>query len=281
MQLQKAKREQVRLKIGVSGASGFGKTYSALLMGYGIVGDWSKIAVIDTENNSASLYSDLGEFNTLQLDAPYSPERYIEAIKVCEEAGIELLIIDSISHEWSGSGGCLEILDSLGGRFQDWAKLTPRHNKFIQKILQTNMHVITSTRRKQEYEISKNSKGRNEVNKLGTKEETREGFEYELTLSFEIINDKHLAKASKDRTQLFMDMPEAVINEETGKKLRDWSLNGVNPVDDIKKHLETLKTREEIEAYYLAEDIKKYHKNEKVKTLFANRATKIETKKES
>ncbi len=221
MQLQKAKREQVKLKIGVSGASGFGKTYSALLMGYGIVGDWSKIAVIDTENNSASLYSDLGDFNTLQLNAPFSPERYIDAIKVCEEAGIELLIIDSISHEWSGSGGCLEILDSLGGRFQDWAKLTPRHNKFIQKILQTNMHVITSTRRKQEYEISKNSKGRNEVNKLGTKEETREGFEYELTLSFEIINDKHLAKASKDRTQLFMDMPEAVINEETGKKLRE------------------------------------------------------------
>tara|TARA_R110002020_G_scaffold228221_1_gene438902 strand:+ start:1851 stop:2696 length:846 start_codon:yes stop_codon:yes gene_type:complete len=281
MKLQKAKREQVKLKIGVSGASGFGKTYSALLMGYGIVGDWSKIAVIDTENNSASLYSDLGDFNTLQLDAPYSPERYIDAIKVCEEAGIELLIIDSISHEWSGSGGCLEILDSLGGRFQDWAKLTPRHNKFIQKILQTNMHVITSTRRKQEYEISKNSKGRNEVNKLGTKEETREGFEYELTLSFEIINDKHLAKASKDRTQLFMDMPETVINEETGKTLRKWSMEGVNPIDDIKKQLETLKTREEIEAYYLTDDIKKYHKNEKVKSLFTNRAIKIETKKES
>jgi len=128
MELKRAQKKLVKLKIGVSGASGFGKTYSALLMAYGIVGDWSKIAVIDTENDSASLYSDIGEYNTISLTAPYSPERYCEAIDTCVNAGIECIIIDSISHEWEGKGGCLEILETLGGQFRDWAKVTPIFN---------------------------------------------------------------------------------------------------------------------------------------------------------
>lgn len=97
MKLQKAKRSQVKLRIGLSGASGFGKTYSALFLAYGMTNDWSKIAVIDTENNSASLYANLGDFNILNLQEPFSPERYIEAIKTCEAAGVEVLIVDSLS----------------------------------------------------------------------------------------------------------------------------------------------------------------------------------------
>lgn len=250
MKLRKAEKKQVKLKIGLSGASGFGKTYSALLMAYGITQDWSKIAVIDTENDSASLYSDLGEYNVLNLQAPYSPERYIEAIDTCIEAGIELIIIDSISHEWDGVGGCLEIVDSLGGRFQDWAKVTPRHQKFINKILQAPAHIITTTRRKQEYEISRDSKGKTQVQKMGTKEVTREGFEYELTLSFDIINDKHLAKASKDRTGLFMDKPEALINQETGENLLKWATSGKDEKAEFLKDLEKAKTREEVEELW-------------------------------
>ncbi|MDP3353106.1 MAG: AAA family ATPase [Flavobacteriaceae bacterium] len=105
MKLQIAKKEQVKLRIGISGASGFGKTYSALLLAYGITDDWTKIAIIDTENNSASLYAHLGDFNVLQLNEPYSPERYIEAIRMCEKASVEVLIIDSMTHEWQGKGG--------------------------------------------------------------------------------------------------------------------------------------------------------------------------------
>src|SRR5690606_33613062 len=108
MKLKQAQRNQVKLRLGLSGASGFGKTYSALLLAFGITNDWSKIAIIDTENNSASLYSHLGEFNVLTLEEPYNPERYIQAIKVCENASIEVLIIDSLSQEWNGKGGCLE-----------------------------------------------------------------------------------------------------------------------------------------------------------------------------
>ena len=224
--LKKATRKQVKLRLGLSGASGFGKTYSALLLAYGMTGDWSKIAVIDTENDSASLYADLGEYNVISLSAPYTPERYIEAIKACEDSNIEVIIIDSITHEWDGVGGCLDIQTSLGGKYQDWAKVTPRHQAFINAILQSSCHVITTVRRKQDFEMSKDSNGKVKVEKVGTKEVTREGFEYELTINFEFLNDRHMVKASKDRTSLFANGPEFIITSETGKKILEWCESG-------------------------------------------------------
>jgi len=222
MKLTQSKRKNVKLRLGLSGASGFGKTHSALLLAFGMTGDWSKIAVIDTENSSASLYSDLGNFNVLDLSAPYAPQRYIEAIEVCEKANIEVIIIDSITHEWNGTGGCLDMQQKLGGRFQDWAKVTPLHQSFINKILQSTCHVITTTRRKVDYSLDVGSNGRTQVVKHGTKEITREGFEYELTVNFELVNDNHLAKASKDRTGLFMNKPEFIITSKTGERLMKW-----------------------------------------------------------
>ena len=228
MKLKQAQRHQVKLRLGLSGPSGYGKSYSSLLLAFGITNDWSKIAVIDTENNSASLYSHLGDFNVLTLDEPYSPERYIQAIRVCEKALVEVIIIDSITHEWSGKGGCLQIHESLGARFQDWSKVSPRHQAFIDAILQSSVHIITTTRRKVDYSLDSDMNGRTKVIKHGTKEITREGYEYELTVNFELINDKHLARASKDRTGLFMDKPEFVINRATGKKLMNWCNEGAS-----------------------------------------------------
>ena len=233
MELRKARKERVKLRLGLSGASGFGKTYSALLLAHGMTGDWSKIAVIDTENRSASLYADLGEYNVIELSEPFSPERYIEAVEACEKAGMEVIIVDSITHEWDGKGGCLEIVDKLGGKYQDWARVTPRHNAFVQKLLQSPAHVITTVRRKQDYDMAKDDKGKVTVTKVGTREVTREGFEYELTLSFEFLNDRHLVKASKDRTGLFMDRPEFIITRETGKRILDWCNSGAEPVDPM------------------------------------------------
>jgi len=250
MELQQAKRHQVKLRLGLSGASGFGKSFSALLLAFGITNDWSKIAVIDTENGSAGLYSHLGDYNVLSLDAPYSPERYIEAIRTCENASdIEIIIIDSITHEWQGKGGCLQIHEKLGSRFQDWAKVTPRHTAFIDAILNSKCHVITTTRRKVDYSLDTTQNGRTKVVKHGTKEITREGFEYELTVNFEIINDKHLAKASKDRTGLFADKPEFVINASTGKKLIAWCNEGIS-IEQISNEIEDCTTIEELKHIY-------------------------------
>ncbi|NHM06549.1 AAA family ATPase [Flavobacterium sp. CYK-4] len=249
MKLQKAERHQVKLKLGLSGASGFGKTYSALLLAFGITNDWTKIAIIDTENNSASLYSHLGDFNVLPLGEPFTPERYNQAIETCEKADVEVIIIDSITHEWNGKGGCLEIHEQLGGKFQDWARVSPRHQSFIDRILNSKCHVITTVRRKIDYSMDSEMNGKSKVVKHGTKEITREGFEYELTANFELINDKHLAKASKDRTGLFMDKPEFVINSATGKKLIKWCNQGIS-IESIKQEIVACETIEGLRHLY-------------------------------
>jgi hypothetical protein len=249
MQLKQSERKQVKLRLGLSGASGFGKTKSALLLAYGMTGDWSKIAVIDTENSSASLYSDLGNFKVLDLSAPYSPERYIQAIDLCEKSNISVIIVDSASHEWNGSGGCLDIHEKLGGRFQDWANVTPRHQAFIDKILQSQCHIITTTRRKMDYSLDVGSNGKTQVVKHGTKEITRDGFEYELTVNFELINENHLAKASKDRTSLFANKPEFVITIETGRKILEWCNSGTN-LQDARNKIKATKTVDELKVLY-------------------------------
>ena len=200
MQLKKATRKQVKLRLNISAPSGAGKTYSALRMAKGLVNDWDKVAVIDTENGSASLYSHLGDFNTIDLTAPFSPERYIECVKACEDGGMEVIIVDSITHEWDGKGGILDISNSMtGNSFTNWAKLTPRHDAFINSMLQSKCHIISCVRRKQDYEMTKGSDGKLKVEKAGLKEITREGFEYELTLNFNLEINHH-ATASKDRT---------------------------------------------------------------------------------
>lgn len=223
MEIRKVAKQKSKLRIGLSGTSGSGKTYSALLLASGLA-SWDKVCIIDTENGSADLYEDLGEYNVIPLLAPYKPERYIEAIKSCEEAGMEVIIIDSITHEWDGEGGCLEIVDQLGGKYQDWGKVTPRHQKFINTILQSKCHILTTVRRKQDYEMIKVG-DRTKVEKKGLKEITREGFEYELTLNFN-IEQNHLATASKDRTGMFMDQPEFIITAGVGKRLKDWAEKG-------------------------------------------------------
>jgi hypothetical protein len=272
MQLQKAQRHQVKLRLGLSGASGFGKSYSALLLAYGITEDWTKIAVIDTENNSASLYSHLGDFNVVSLSQPYSPERYVDAIKLCEKEHMEVIIIDSISHEWNGKGGCLQIHEQLGGRFQDWARLTPRHQAFIDAILQSNCHVITTVRKKMDYSMDRDSNGKTRVVKHGLKDITREGFSYELTVDFEIINENHMAKATKDRTGLFMDKPEILITKGVGRMLIDWCNQGVS-IADAKKEIAECTTVEGLRHLY-----QKYLPLKKeLNDIILNRKQEIET----
>ena len=226
MQLRKATRKQVKLKIGIQGPSGSGKTFSALLVAFGMTGDWSKIAVIDAENSSSELYSHLGEFNVLPLEPPYTPERYVQAINACSIDDIEVVIIDSMSHEWDGKGGILEIMDGMtGNSFANWGKVTPRHNKFIDAILNTRKHFICTMRAKQDYVLTQNSNGKQVPQKVGLKAITREGVDYEFTLVFD-VDIKHNANATKDRTMLFMDEPQTVLSAEHGKALMKWANSG-------------------------------------------------------
>lgn len=222
------------MRLGLSAVAGGGKTYTALLVAFGLCGDWTKIAVIDTENNSADLYSHLGDYNVLPLLPPFSPERYIGAIQDCEKAGMEVIIIDSITHEWDGQGGILNLADTIGGGFQvAWKALTPRHERFKQAILQSTSHIITTVRRKQEYALQEGTNRQGHTTqkpvKLGLKEITREGWEYELTLNLE-IDVKHYASASKDRTGLFANADPFIPSVETGKIIKQWCDSGAEPL---------------------------------------------------
>lgn len=236
IQLRKASRSQAKIRLGLSGPSGSGKTTGALMAAYGLVGDWDKICLIDTENRSGDLYANfkvpgtnftIGEFQKIDIDAPYSPERYIEAIRAAEAAGMEVAVLDSISHEWDGKGGCLEIHERLGGQFKHWAEVTPRHRAFIDAILQSPIHIITCARSKIDYAVTTDG-GKTKVEKVGLKDITREGFDYELTADLD-IDLLHNARASKDRTGLFMDRPAFVITIDTGKALKAWCEMGEPP----------------------------------------------------
>lgn len=228
MEIRKAERKQAKLRIGISAPSGAGKTYSALLLARGLATNWAKIIVIDTENGSGELYSHLGDYNVITLEAPFTPERYIEAITAAEKAGFEVIIIDSVSHEWDGKGGLLEANELLGqtkfkgNTWAAWSMTTPRHQKLLQTITQSEAHVITTARSKTDTVQTDGGK----VKKVGLKDIQREGFEYELTLSFNLDRDSHCAISSKDRTGLFIDRDPFVITEKTGMELKEWSLSG-------------------------------------------------------
>lgn len=250
MELRKATRQKAKLRIGVTAPSGAGKTYSSLLLARGLASAWDKIAVIDTENGSGELYTHLGDYNVMTLEAPYTPERYIEAIRKCESGDMDVIVIDSATHEWDGTGGCLEIYEQLGGRYQDWAKVTPRHRNFLEAILASKCHIVTTTRRKQDYEMNKDSSGKIKVEKVGLKEVQRDGYEYELTLNFE-LDTRHNASASKDRTGLFVDKPEFIITEETGRTLKEWSEQGIDS-SEMKAREEAMRKEKEIEVTRVA-----------------------------
>ncbi len=199
-----------------------------------------RIAVIDTERGSASLYSDLVDFSTLELNPPFTPERYIEALRCAEKAGFDTVIIDSVTHEWNGSGGCLDINDELaqskfrGNTWAAWNAVTPRHRAFIDSMLQSPCHVITTMRSKTETLQGEDKK----VRKVGMKMEARDGTEYEFTVVLECSHDNHIAVASKDRTRLF-PQPH-IITEETGKRLADWLEAGAEPPPAIVEQLPEL-----------------------------------------
>ena len=255
MELRQAERRQAKIKMGLQAPSGAGKTYSALLLAYGLINDWSKIAVIDTENHSADLYAHLGNYKVLALEQPFSPERYIQAIEVCEKAGMEVIILDSISHEWEGVGGILDIHGAMmGNSFTNWAKVTPRHNAFVQKLLQSSSHIIATIRSKQDYVLSEKN-GKMVPEKIGLKGVTREGLDYEFTIVLE-LDLKHQATATKDRTQLFMDKPSFIITPDTGKTIKAWCESGAAPtpaatsVEELKDMVRKTVTVEALTALY-------------------------------
>lgn len=238
MLIRKAERKQAKLRLGLCGVSGSGKTLGAINIAQGMGG---KFVVIDTEDTSADLYSDVADYDVLNLQAPFSPERYIQAIKACEKAGYQTIIIDSLSHAWAGTGGILDMQDIATKSSQKqnsyfaWREVTPWHNKLVDAILQSSAHVIICMRSKVHYDVI-NVNGKQTPTKVGLAPIQREGLDYEFTCVLDIDQKTHYYSASKDRTRLF-DGKNGLISPETGEQLMTWLNSGKSSQEANKETL--------------------------------------------
>lgn len=236
---RKAQKHSVKLKMAIQGPSGSGKTEGALALAKNFVPN-GKILVVDTENDSASLYADRYDFDTISLHAPYTSARYQKAMKAAVDGGYDVLIVDSISQQWDGEGGILrrkEEKDRSGGNsFTNWASFTPEHTKFMEFIKQLPVHTIVTMRSKQAYVMEKNDRGKETPRKVGLDPIQREGTEYEYTIVFE-VGMSHRATTSKNRTTLFQgDEPIDLTSAAVASSIKEWLANGVllpRPASDV------------------------------------------------
>jgi hypothetical protein len=234
---KRAERKHVKLRLALAGPSGSGKTMSALRIASGMAKELGcKIAVLDTEKGSSNLYAHVTEFDVLEFNPPFPPDKYVAGLKLAEKEGYGIVIIDSISHEWQGEGGCLAMVDKIvqasssKNSYAAWNTVTPKHQAFIDAILQSGCHVIATIRSKVAYELVKNEKtGKTSPVKVGMAPITRESFDYEVTTMLDLSIEAHLATVSKDRTGLFdkVDGIPILLTEETGKMILDWLNEGV------------------------------------------------------
>ena len=224
---KRATKAAAKLRLGLIGPAGSGKTMTALRVAHGLGG---RVAVIDTERGSASLYS--GEhglqFDVMELDS-YEAERFIQAIREAEQAGYDVLIIDSLSHAWAGKGGILEFVDkaakrSGGGSFSGWRDATPLHNQLVDAILGAKMHVICTLRSKVEHVIE-TVNGRTQVRKVGLQPVQRDGLEYEFTVVGDVTQDHELI-VTKTRAAWLKDAIIREAGEDLGRQLAAWLTDG-------------------------------------------------------
>ena len=232
MAFVKAKKEKIWTKILLGGSSGSGKTYSALCLATGLAKKCvSGIAAIDTEAGRIRYYANEFDFSDMQLTEPFTPEKYIEAINDAVDSGFKVLIIDSISHEWNY---CVDIHDKMpGNSWTNWSKVTPRHDAFMEKILQAPIHIIATVRGKDEYVLEEKN-GKQTPKKVGLGFKQRDGVEYNYTATFNIAQDTHIAEATKDNTHIFEGRYE-VLTEKDGEALYDWANAGEDFAFNIPK----------------------------------------------
>lgn len=237
-----AERKKIYTKTAIMSPSGGGKTYSSLLLATGMAeelakinGKPAKILMANTEAERGYYYANEFNYDIVDIEAPHNPEKYVELIDFAVQQGYDILIIDSSSHEWEGKGGCLELQQQAGGTYQAWAKVTPRHNKFIEAISSSPIHIIATMRGKDQYEVEKDERGRTSVKKLGVGAKQRDGFEYEFTCTFLIDQQSHMAKSQKDNTHIFESDPETILTAEHGRKIIRWANSGNAPFEPVRR----------------------------------------------
>jgi hypothetical protein len=237
-----AVREKIAVKIALMGASGSGKSYTSLRLATGMLdemekidGKRGKILLANTEGSRGRYYANEFKYDIVDLESPYNPELFIDLINYAVDEKYSVLIIDSSSAEWEGKGGCLELQQQLGGKYQDWSKVSPRHDRFIDALALSPIHIIATMKGKDQYEVDKDDRGKVSVKKLGVGAKQREGFEYNFTCTFNIDRDSHVAKSEKDNTHIFEKEGDVLLSEAFGEKIIKWANSGEGvSISDIK-----------------------------------------------
>ncbi len=239
-QVKKAKREKIYAKIALMAPSGGGKTYGSLRLATGMAeeikketGKDARILMVNTEQKRGYYYANEFDYDIIDLEAPYEPEKFVDVIKFAQDEGYDILILDSTSPEWDGAGGCLELQQKAGGTYQAWGKITPRHDRFIHAIADSPIHVIATMRGKDQYEMNTDEKGKKTVQKLGVGAKQRDGFEYEFTCTFLIDQKTSTSEAQKDNTHLFQNRGAILLSEQDGRDIIKWANEGegYTPID--------------------------------------------------
>lgn len=243
MELTIANKQPTKLRLALQGKTESGKTMSALLCAFGLTGNWNKICVIDTENKSASFYSNLGPFNTVQISHSFSPINYCEAIYLCEQAQIEVVIIDSISPEWIGFDGILsQYCANNGDRYTRWDEVMTRHFQFIEAIEHAPLHIIATVR------VS------------GEKVRAQSGYESSFTTVLS-LDHEHCATVIKDRTKVCSTLCPTIITAQVGALLGEWcSSTEEAPIPiPLRTKIDACKSTSELYALMITEDVAPQH----------------------
>lgn len=233
---EKVTRAKSKARIALTGPSGAGKTLSALYLAYGITGDWSRVALIDTEHERGRFYANRDDFNTGEflyapMDAPYTPDKYIDYVKSAAQAVGEdgVVIVDSFSHAWDNEGGVLDIKSEIAKKqgkndYTAWDEAGKIQNNLVNTILSAPCHTIITMRAKMAYAMEVNDRGKTVPVKIGLAPVQRENTEYEFDMVFQ-LDRQHRASLSKDTT--FLDSWEGVVTPELGAMLGKWLSEGV------------------------------------------------------
>ena len=239
--IRQAERQGARGVFGFAGPSGSGKTLSALLFGWGLAkGNASKLDFLDTENRRGSLYADKlvgkdGEIHRFiiigDLAPPHSPQRYIQAIQEFQAAGVEVVVVDSVTHSWEGIGGCEEIAEKAGK--MGWKKGKAEHKKFMNVLLQCNMHVICCIRAREKMDFRNPSKPVT----MGIQPICEKNFMFEMTASIMMANEgqtQYTMKCSDD-LRPFLGRGNDYITAKDGLGVRNWIDGAGNCDADVEK----------------------------------------------
>ncbi len=203
----RATKRKARARVALAGPTGSGKTWNALIWATALGG---RVALIDTERGSASLFAPHFDFDTVEFNPPYDPARLMKLLKIAEGEGYDVVVVDSLSHFWEGEGGTLDVVEAAGQRaggnkWAGWKVGTPLQRDMLDAMLQSPLHVVATMRTKMEWVLETDDRGKQKPLKVGMAPVQRGDVEYEFTVVAD-LDLEHRVTISKTRCHDLADL---------------------------------------------------------------------------